>query len=715
MKKYWFLLIIPVLFLGSCAPERDNPLLEEFDTPFGVPPFDKIENAHFEPAILEGIRQQEEEIAAIVDNPSPPTFENTIEALEYSGETLGRVMRVFSNYNSTMTGPELEEIARNMSPKLSEHSDNIRLNLDLFARVNEVYEQRDMLDLNSEQMRLLEETHKGFVRSGADLPAEDQERLRQINSELSSLTLAFGQNVLGDTNDFKMVIDNEEDLEGLPESAIEGAADRAEQEGMEGKWVFTLHNPSVMPFLYNADNRELRRKMQQAYINRGNRDNDYNNREILAKIANLRLERSRLLGYENFAAFSLEETMAGDIPTVMEFCHEVWEPALALAKEEKEQLQQMIYDEGNDFQLEQWDWRYYTEKVRREKYALDEQEVRQYFELNTVRDGIFMIVDKLWGLQFEELHDIPRYHEDVQVFEVLEADGSHLGVLYMDFHPRDSKRGGAWMSSFRSQRVDQDGNFVHPVITINGNFSPPTSTRPSLLTYDEMTTFFHEFGHALHGLMSDVHYPGLAGTNVPRDFVELPSQVMENWANEPEIMRTFALHYETGEPMPDEMMDRIVESAHFNEGFANVEYLASTYLDMEYHTITEPFDEDELDEVSKIIEERTIENTGMIPEIHFRHASTHFNHIFSGGYAAGYYSYLWSGLLDADVYEAFRETGDLFDQETAQSLRENILERGGTKDAMQMYIDFRGREPVIEPLLRQRGLLEPIDPQVVRN
>ncbi|MDR4988414.1 MAG: M3 family metallopeptidase [Bacteroidales bacterium] len=703
MKKYWLLLMIPVMMLTACG-KRENPFFSEYKTPFGVPPFDKIENAHFEPAFLKGIEEHAAEIQAIVDNPEPPTFENTIEALEHSGELLGKVGRVFWNFNSSLTSPELQQIAQKMSPKLSEHSSNISLNLDLFARIKAVYEQKDELDLNPEQRKLLEETHKGFVRSGANLPAEQQARLREISSELSMLTLQFGQNVLGETNAFTMVVDNEADLAGLPDTSIENAADLAASMGKDGKWVFTLHNPSVMPFLYNADNRELRKKMQQAHVNRGNNDNEFNNRETLAKIANLRLERAQMMGYETFADFSLEETMAGSTETVMNFVNQVWQPAIALAKQEAKLLQEMIYEDGHDFKLEQWDWRYYAERVRREKYDLDEQLVRQYFELNTVRDGIFMIVDKLWGLQFVERNDVPKYHPDVQVFEVLEADGSHVGILYMDFHPRDSKRGGAWMSSYRSQRIDPDGRFIHPVITIVCNFSPPTSTRPSLLTYDEMTTFFHEFGHALHGLLSDVQYGSLSGTSVPRDFVELPSQIMENWANEPEVMKTFALHYETGEPMPEALMDRIVASAHFNQGFATVEFLMSTYLDMEYHTITTPFAEDMLDDVSINVERETIKKYGMIPQINYRWQSTNFQHIFSGGYAAGYYSYLWSGLLDADAYEAFVETGDVYDQATAQSFRENILERGGTEDAMQMYVNFRGREPIIEPLLRQRGL-----------
>ena len=701
MKKQWFFLILSAFVLGSCA-ERENPFFSEYETPFGVPPFDKIENAHFEPAILKGIEEQAAEVQAIVDNPAPPSFENTIEALEHSGELLLKTLLVFYNFNSSLTGPEIQEIAQTMSPKLSEHSSNISLNMDLFARIKAVYGQKDELDLNPEQRKLLDETYKGFERSGANLPPEKQARLREINADLSMLTLQFGQNVLGETNAFTMVVEDEEDLKGLPDSSIESAAELAVSMDKEGQWVFTLHNPSVMPFLYNADNRELRKKMQQAHVNRGNNDNEYNNREILAKISNLRLEKAEMMGYDTHADFSLEETMAGGIETVMDFVDQVWNPAIALAKQEAQLLQDMIYEDGHDFNLEQWDWRYYAERVRREKYDLDEQVVRQYFELNTVRDGIFMIVDKLWGLQFIERADVPKYHPDVQVFEVTEADGSHIGILYMDFHPRDSKRGGAWMSAYRGQKIDRDGQFIHPVITIVCNFSPPTSTRPSLLTYDEMTTFFHEFGHALHGLLSDVQYGSLAGTSVPRDFVELPSQVMENWANEPEVMKTFALHYETGEPMPETLMDRIVESAHFNQGFATVEFLMSTYLDMEYHTITEPFQN--LDQASITVEEQTIEKYGMIPEINYRWQSTNFQHIFASGYAAGYYSYLWSGLLDADAYEAFRETGDVFDQETALSFRENILERGGTEDAMQMYIDFRGREPIIEPLLRQRGL-----------
>lgn len=700
------MIMIPAMILASCAgPEEENPFFAEWDTPFGVPPFEQIDVAHFAPAMEEGMKRQEAEVAAIIQSPEAPTFENTIESLEYSGALLSKVLPVFYNFNSSLTSDALQQVAQEMAPKLSAHSDNISLNPDLFARVQAVYEQKDQLGLNEEQMRLLTETHKGFVRSGAALPADKQERLREINQQLATLTLQFGQNVLGETNNYKMVVDKEEDLAGLPASSIASAAERAREEGLEGQWVFTLHNPSVMPFLYNADNRELRQTMQQAYINRGNMDNEFDNKEIIGKIVNLRLERANLLGYNTHADFVLEETMVKNVPTVMTFITQLWDAGLAIAREEAVTMQQMIDAAGENFRLAQWDWRYYSEKVRKELYDIDEEEIRQYFELNTVRDGIFMVSEKLWGLQFVERTDVPKYHPDVQVFEVTEADGTHRGILYMDFHPRDSKNGGAWMSAYRSQRVDPDGSFVHPVITLVCNFSPPTGGQPALLTYDEMTTFFHEFGHGLHGLLSNVTYPSLAGTNVPRDFVELPSQIMENWANEPEVMRTFARHFETGDPMPQELMDRLAASAQFNQGFATVEFLASAFLDLEYHTITEPFAEDRLSEVAGIIDQRTIEKTGLIPEIHFRHGSTHFGHIFSGGYSAGYYSYIWSGLLDADAYEAFRETGDVYDQATARAFREHILERGGTKDAMEMYIGFRGREPELEPLLRQRGLL----------
>jgi peptidyl-dipeptidase Dcp len=706
MKKYLFLLLAPMMIFSACGDKKaENPFLSEYTTPFGVPPFDQIKNEHFAPAMEEGMLQHDAEIDAIVNNPDLPTFENTIAALDYSGSLLNKVSFVFYNFTSALTSPELEAIAQDLAPKMSAHSDNITLNPGLFARVQAVYEQRDNLSLTGEQMRLLELTYKNFIRNGAGLAEDKQDRFREINQKLATLSLQFGQNVLGEVNNFKMVVENEADLAGLPQSVIDGAAERAAAQGLEGQWVFTLHNPSVMPFLAYSENRELRKLMQQAFINRGNNGNEFDNNAIIGEMVNLRLERANLLGYSSHAEFVLEENMAKDIETVSSFLTRLWNYALPIAKEEAAMMQELIDARGGDYQLAAWDWRYYAEQVRKEKYDIDEEEIRQYYELNTVRDGIFMVVEKLWGLKFIERTDVPTYHPDASVWEVLEADDSHRGILYMDFHPRESKSGGAWMSSYRSQHIGQDLKYVHPVITLVCNFSPPTANQPSLLTYDEMTTFFHEFGHALHGLLSNVTYPGLSGTNVSRDFVELPSQVMENWAKDPKVMKEFALHYETGEPMPEELMDKLIESGHFNQGFETVEFIASALLDMEYHTITEPYPADKLSQVASITDEITISKYNMMPEIHFRHGSTHFQHAFYWGYSAGYYSYLWSGILDADAYEAFRETGDLFDPETALSFRKNILERGGTADPMSLYVEFRGREPEVEPLLRQRGLL----------
>lgn len=708
MKNLTITLLTVLLMTTACTKKTEevNPFMADYNTPFNVPPFDRISEKHYLPAFEEGMKKHNLEIQDIVNNAEEPTFKNTIEALEYSGRLLADVQFVFYNAYSSNTNDEIQNIATEIAPKLSLHADNIKLNAGLFERVNSVYAQKEDLDLNAEQRKLLEETYKGFVRSGAGLPEEKQNRLREINQELSVLTLKFGQNVLGETNKFKMIVDNEADLAGLPQSLIDVAAEKAAEEGLQGKWIFTLHNSSVMPFLGSADNRELRKVMQHAYINRGNNNNEYDNKETIGKIVNLRLERAKLLGYDNHAHYTLEETMVKNTETAMNFVRKVWDAATPIAKKEAGEMQTMIKSEGNDFKLAQWDWRYYAEKIRKEKYDLDEEQVRQYFELNTVRSGVFMVVNKLYGLQFKERTDIPKYHPDAQVFEVLEADNSHVGILYMDFHPRESKNSGAWMSSYRDQYIDRNGNYISPVITLVCNFTPPTSSMPSLLTYDEMTTFFHEFGHALHGLLSNVTYPSLSGTEVPRDFVELPSQIMENWANEPSVLITFAKHYQTEEPMPQELIDKIKAGSKFNQGFETVEFLASAFLDLEYHIINEPFADNKIKEVAGIIDQRTISRIGLIPEIYFRHGSTHFQHIFSGGYSAGYYSYIWSGLLDADAYEAFRETGNVFDQATAQSFRKNILEKGGSDDAMTMYINFRGKEPDIQPLLRQRGLIQ---------
>lgn len=687
----------------SCnTPGEDNPFMKEYETPFGVPPFAEIENEHFLPAFEEGIKQQEEKIQEIIENTEEPTFENTIEALEYSGDLLDKVSSVFYNFTSSNTSDELQKIAQEVTPMLSNHSDNINLNMDLFEKVKTVYNEFDRRGLSEEQIMLLTETYDSFVRNGADLPDSKKIRFRDINEELSVLTLEFGQNVLGEVNNFELYIDNEEDLAGLPESVIGAAAKAAAEEGQEGKWLFTLQNPSVMPFLTYIDNRELREEMNRAYINRGNNDNEFDNKENIEKIVELRLERSKMLGYDNFAAFALEKRMAKTEAVVDAFLEELWDYALPMAREESNMLQEYINAEGHDFDLAFWDWRYYAEKVRKEKFDLDESEIRPYFEINSVREGIFEVVDKLFGLQFKKRDDVPVYHPDATAWEVLEADGeTHVGILYLDMHPRESKRSGAWMSSYRNQHVTEQGEYIHPVITVVCNFTPPSGDDPALLSFDEMTTFFHEFGHALHGLLANTHYKSLSGTNVTWDFVELPSQIMENWARHPEVLKMFAKHYETGETIPDELMEKIKNSGNFNQGFATVEYLASAFLDMDYHRITEfvPFS-------INAFEERVQQRYDMMDEIYFRHGSTHFQHIFSGGYSAGYYSYIWSGVLDADAFQAFVETGDIFDKETATRFREEILEKGGTREAMEMYVNFRGSEPEVEPLLRQRGLIE---------
>lgn len=684
---------------GNEKSAVENPFFTEYNTPFGVPPFGEIKNEHFLPAIEKGIEEQTAEIAAIVSNPDPADFENTIAAYDYSGELIRKVTGVFYNYNSANTNDEIQALAKEIAPKLSAHYDNINLNPELFKRVRTVYENRNSLNLNREQARLLEDTYKDFVRGGAALDSAAQARFREINQELSVLTLQFGENVLAETNTFKLVIENQDDLEGLTRGLIDQGAETAKAAGMEGEWVYTLHNPSIMPFLQYSAKRELREKIYKAYINRGNNNNEKDNKELIGKIAALRLERANLLGYETHAAFILEENMAKNAGNVLDLLNQLWNPALKRAKTEVAQLQAIIDKEGGNFKLQPWDWSYYAEKLRKEQYDLDDEQLKPYFSLENVKQGIFTVCNNLYGITFTEQKDIPVYHPDAVAYEVNEANGDHIGVLYMDFHPRESKRGGAWMSSYRKQYV-KNGEKISPVITIVCNFTKPTASQPSLLTFDETSTFFHEFGHALHGLLSNSTYYSLSGTSVPRDFVELPSQIMENWASEPEVLRLYAKHYQTGEVIPDELIGKIQNSAYFNQGFATVEYLAASFLDMGYHNMKE-FN---LNDVSSF-EDATLAQIGLIPEITSRYRSTYFNHIFSGGYSSGYYSYIWSGILDSDAFEAFKENG-LFDQATAESFRKNILERGGTEDPMVLYKKFRGAEPDIKPLLKRRGLLE---------
>ena len=677
----------------------ENPFFTEYTTPFGVPPFDQIKNEHFVPAIDKGMEEQNKEIDSIIKNEAAPDFENTIAALDYSGDLLRKVTGVFYNFNSSNTNSEIQAIAKEIAPKLSAHYDNINLNPELFARVKAVHNNREALSLNGEQTMLLEDTYKDFVRGGADLDSNAQSRFREINQELSLVTLQFGENVLAETNKYKLVLEAQEDLAGLPQGLIEQGAQTAKESGMNGKWVYTLQNSSIMPFLQYAEKRNLREDIYKAYINRGNNNDERDNKALILKIAALRLERANMLGYETHAAYILQENMAKNASNVNDLLMQLWTPALKRAKAELKEMQAIVDQEKGGFKLQPWDWSYYAEKLRKEKYDLDDEQLKPYFPLENVKQGIFTVANKLYGIKFNERKDIPVYHPDAVAYEVTEANGDHIGVLFMDFHPRESKRGGAWMSSYRKQYV-KDGENVSPLITVVCNFTKPTDTKPSLLTFDEASTLFHEFGHALHGLLSNSTYYSLTGTSVPRDFVELPSQIMENWAAEPEVLKMYAKHYKTGEVIPQELIDKLQKSAYFNQGFITVEYLAASFLDMGYHNLKTFNIDNAVD-----FEKQTLSAIGLIPEIDSRYRSTYFNHIFSGGYSSGYYSYIWAAILDADAFEAFKVNG-LFDPATATAFRKNVLERGGTEDPMVLYKNFRGADPDIKPLLKRRGLIE---------
>jgi peptidyl-dipeptidase Dcp len=676
---------------------NQNPFFEKYNTPYNVPAFDKIKVEHFKPAFLEGIKQQEKEIDAIASNTQKATFENTILAMENSGKLLSEVSTVFFNLSSANTNADIQKIAQEVSPLMAAHSDNINLNEKLFQKVNSLWQSKNQLNLGTEEAKLLENAYKRFARNGAKLDENAKNRLRQINAELSLLSVNFGQNILVDTNGFEMLIDKKDDLIGLPESIVQAAAETAKSKGHDGKWLFTIHNSSVMPFLQYSANRALREKMYKAYKNRGNNGGANDNNENAIKLANLRLEKAQILGYETFAHYALEETMAKTPEKVTSFLEDLWKPSLAKANEEIAEIKTMMNKDGISGDVQPWDYSFYSEKIRKAKFDLDEQELAPYFSIEGVREGIFMVTNKLWGLKFKQITNVPVYHPDVTSWEVMEADGTHLGVLFMDMHPRSSKRGGAWMTSYRPQTM-KDGKRVAPVISIVCNFTKPTSTTPALLTFDEVTTFFHEFGHALHGLLSDVKYKSLAGTSVSRDFVELPSQVMENWAADPVVLKMYAKHYKTGAVIPDELIEKLEKAATFGQGFATTEYLASSLLDMDYHSITSPISGKATD-----YEENSMKKYGLTSAITPRHSSTHFSHVFSGGYSAGYYSYIWSGVLDTDAFDQFKKT-DLFSQEKAKSFRNNILSKGGTEDPMVLYKRFRGSEPSIEPLLKKRGL-----------
>lgn len=703
--KKIFILAALGLFAVACSDQNKgemketstNPFFTEYQTPFQTPPFNLIKTTHYMPAFKQGIKVAEEEVDMIANNPDEPTFTNTIVAMERTGELLNKVSDVFYNLLSADTNDSLQAISKEVSPMMSEFQDNIRLNEQLFQRIKTLYDQREELNLDKESAMLLEKYYKRFVRGGAGLPDDKKDQLRKINSELSLLTLQFGENVLKENNRFELVIDDQTDLAGLPEMVVSAAAETAKSLGHDGKWVFTLQKPSLIPFLQYSERRSLREEMFKGYIERCNHNDASDNKENVVKIANLRVKRANLLGYSNHADYVLEENMAKKPENVYKLLDQIWTPAIKVAQKEADDMQKMIDAEGGNFKLAPWDWWYYAEKVKKAKYDLDEGQLRPYFELENVRKGVFWVANKLYGITFEERHDIPVYHPDVKVYEVKDADGSHIGIYYTDYFPRASKRGGAWMNAYRKeQNIDNEN--ITPVIVNVGNFTKPSGDTPALLSLDETLTMFHEFGHALHGLLSKCTYPSLSGTSVPRDFVELPSQIMENWALEPEVLNMYAKHYKTGEPMPEELIEKIKKTGYFNQGFATTEYLAASYLDMDWHTIEKPFEGDPM-----AFENKSMAKIHLIPEIVPRYRSPYFSHIFSGGYASGYYSYIWAEVLDADGFAYFKET-NIFDQEKAARFRKYILAAGGSSDPMDMYKKFRGAEPKTDALLRKRGL-----------
>lgn len=683
--------------LGACGQQKattDNPFLTEFNTPYGTPPFDKIKVEHYEPAFLAGIEQQNKEIKAIVENTAEPTFENTIVALDNSGEILARVSGVFFALTEADTNDELAALEAKIAPMLSEHSDNIYLNQDLYKRVAALHDQEKAgeLKLTTEQHYLLDKYYKGFVRSGAALDMEKQNKLREINKQLSSLTITFSNHVLAENNAFKLIVDKEEDLAGMPDWLKASAADEAKAAGMDGKWLFTLQASSRLPLLQYAENRSLREKMYKAYISMGNNNDANDNKEVLKQVLTLRLEKAKLLGFDCYSNFVLDDCMAKNSKTVMDFLHNLWGYSIKNAKSEAAELQKLMDKEGKGEKLEGWDWWFYAEKLRQEKYNLNEEEIKPYFSLEDVRSGLYYVVNKLYGINLTPITDVTVYNPDVTVYKVTDADGSFLGIFYADYFPRASKRSGAWMSNFREQQGE-----VRPLIYNVASFTKPVGDMPSLLTIDEARTMFHEFGHALHGMLTKCNYKGVSGTVVAQDFVELPSQIMEHWAVEPEVLKVYAKHYKTREPISDELIAKIENQALFNQGFMTTELLAAALLDMEMHNLTST---EGLDIAA--FEKKVTDELGLIPQIAPRYRSTYFNHIM-GGYAAGYYSYLWAEVLDTDAFEAFKENG-LFDQKTAGLFRANVLEKGGSEDPMTLYKNFRGQEPSIEPLLKGRGL-----------
>ncbi len=696
MRKTFLIAAALLVAVVSCTnrqEEHENPFFAEWKTPFGVPPFDQIQNKHYLPAIDSGIALARAEVAVITSSKEAPTFANTIVPYDRGGQLLNKVAYVFYAQTSANTNDTLETLQMEIAPKVSAFSDEVLLNASLFQKIKTVYENRENEQLNEEELFLLENLYRSFVRNGALLQGEDQVKLKKLNQELSKLTVRFSQNVLAETNGFKLVIDNEPDLKGLPSGVTASAAELAKANGMEGKWIFTTQKPSMIPFLQYAENRDLRKKLYDAYLNRGNNGNENDNNKVLADIVRLRAARAKLLGYDTHADIVLETRMAKTPENVLNLLNDLLERALPVAKRERDEMQKIIEAEGGTFKLAPHDWWYYAEKLRKAKYDLDDNELRPYFSLDNVRDGVFAVAKKLYGITFTRIDNIPLPHPDAQAFEVKEADGSHVGVLYMDFYPRESKRQGAWCGGYRDHRV-VDGKEITPIVTLVGNFTPPAAGKPALLSMDDVLTLFHEFGHGLQALFSNNTY---ATTNTAWDIVELPSQIMEHWATQPEVLDMYARHFETGEVIPQALVEKIKNSSYFNTGFDNVEIMAASLLDMAYYSLEAPVNVD-----VQQFEKETMKKIGLISEIEPRYRSTYFLHIIDG-YDAGYYVYTWAAVLDNDAFEAFNEKG-IFDSATATSFRKNILEKMGTMDAEQMYLNFRGREPEKEPLLRNRGL-----------
>ena len=705
-KKLINMIALSVIVLASCTSkpeqkpeaEKPNPFLSEYTTPFQVPPFDQIKNEHYLPAFEAGIAEQQAEIDAIVNNAETPTFENTILPYDKSGQTLNRVSNVFFNLNECLTNDEMVAIAEQVLPMLSKHSDAIMMNPKLFERIDYVYQHRNEMGLDDQQIRVVEKYHQDFMRHGAGLNAEQQAELSQINEQLSTLSLQFGNNLLKENAGYKLVIENEADLAGLPQTSIDAAAEQAKADGMEGKWVFTLSKPSLIPFLQFADNRDLREQMYKAYYNRGDNNNEYDNKKLVNEMCKLRVQKAKLFGFDNYADYVLDVNMAKDSKTVDKFLIDIFNPAQKLAKKELAEMQAIADKEGANIKLEGWDWWYYAEKLRKAKYDFDENYIKPYLTVDNVRDGMFLAARMLYGVTFTKNETLPIYYPGVETYEVKEANGDLLGILYMDYYPRESKSGGAWCTSFRESGDDINGKKIYPVVSLVMNFTPASGDTPALLTWDETETMWHEFGHSLHAFFSDGLYTRTCG-NVPHDYVEMPSQIMENWVAEPEVIRMYAKHYQTGEVMPDSLIAKIENSALFNQGFMTTELIAASILDMKYHELTEPQDLD-----VDAFEKQQMDAIGLMPEILPRYRSTNFAHIFNGGYSAGYYAYTWAEVLDKDAFNYFKSSGDLFNPDLAASFRKNCLQECGNDEGMVQYRKFRGQDPDYEPYLKARGL-----------